>query len=102
MIIRPYHHRKPAEVLPWDPIPNWAQLARADEVTIHHHGEEIASGRIDMLSMDGSVLWLIQDAGCGRALFLYSDGAKVFRRQASAKPRKPRRTQHAVTVLGAT
>jgi hypothetical protein len=40
----------------------------------------MTSGRIDMLSLDGSVLWLQQDEGKGRALFLHSDGLRVYRR----------------------
>jgi hypothetical protein len=63
-----------------EPIPNWATLSRTDEVEIHNHGRVITSGRIDMLAMDGSVLWLQQDDGKGRALFLHSDGLRVFRR----------------------
>lgn len=63
-----------------EPIPNWSTLSRTDEVEIHNHGQVIASGRIDMLAMDGSVLWLQQDDGQGRALFLHSDGLRVYRR----------------------
>jgi len=62
------------------PIPNWSTLSRADQVEIHHHGQVITSGCIDMLAMDGSVLWLQQDDGKGRALFLHSDGLRVYRR----------------------
>jgi len=63
-----------------EPIPNWSTLSRTDEVEIHNHGQVIASGRIDTLAMDGSVLWLQQDDGQGRALFLHSDGLRVYRR----------------------
>jgi hypothetical protein len=63
-----------------EPIPNWSTLSRADQVEIHNHGQVITSGCIDMLAMDGSVLWLQQDDGKGRALFLYSDGLRVYRR----------------------
>ena len=64
------------------PIPNWAALSRTDEVEIHNQGRVIASGRIDMLAPDGSMLWLQQDDGQGRALFLHSDGLRVYRRPA--------------------
>jgi hypothetical protein len=30
--------------------------------------------------MDGSVLWLQQDDGQGKAMFLHSDGLRVYRR----------------------
>jgi hypothetical protein len=33
-----------------------------------------------MRAPDGSVIWLIQDGGRGRALFLHDDGVMVFRR----------------------
>lgn len=63
-----------------EPIPNWSTLSRTDQVEIHNHGQVITSGRIDMLAMDGSMLWLQQDDGKGRALFLHSDGLRVYRR----------------------
>lgn len=66
-----------------EPVANWSILSRADEVEIHGHGQAIASGRIDMLALDGSVLWLEQNGGKGRALFLHSDGVRVYRRQTS-------------------
>ena len=64
-----------------EPVLNWSTLSRTDEVEIHRHGRVITSGRIDMLAMDGSVLWLQQDEGQGRALFLHSDGLRVYRRR---------------------
>jgi hypothetical protein len=33
-----------------------------------------------MLALAGSVLWLEQNGGKGRALFLHSDGVRVYRR----------------------
>lgn len=63
-----------------EPIPNWSTLSRTDEVEIRNHGQVIASGRIDMLAIDGSVLWLQQHDGQGRAMFLHSDGLRVYRR----------------------
>lgn len=69
------------------PVPNWSILSRADEVDIVAHGRIVTSGRIDMLAMDGSVLWLQQDEGKGRALFLQSDGARVYRRPRGSKNR---------------
>jgi hypothetical protein len=49
-------------------------------VEILRNGRAVASGRVDMRAPDGSVIWLIQDGGRGRALFLQSDGVMVFRR----------------------
>lgn len=68
---------------PWparEPVANWATLSPADEVEIRRNGRAVASGRVDMRAPDGSVIWLIQDAGRGRSLFLHSDGVTVFRR----------------------
>ena len=61
------------------PVPNWSKLSRTDEVEIHCNGRPVTSGRIDMLAMDGSMLWLQQNEGRGRALFLRSDGLRVYR-----------------------
>ncbi len=67
-----------------EPVPNWSKLSRADEVEIHSHGQPISSGHIDMLALDGSVLWLQQNEGKGRSLFLRSDGVRVYRRPANS------------------
>jgi hypothetical protein len=72
-----------------EPIPNWCTLSRADHVEIYKHGKAIAAGRIDMLALDGSVLWLRKDAGNDRALFLHSDGLRVYRRSPTTKRRAP-------------
>jgi hypothetical protein len=99
------HPRKHPETSFPAPVPNWTKLTRADHVAILHHGEEIATGHVDMLAPDGSVLWLIQDSGRGRALFLHSDDAKVFRRPnpiAAATPGQTSRTSHTPNVLGTT
>ena len=81
------HHRaKPLTGSPApEPVPDWSKLSRADEVEIHGHGQAITSGRIDMLARDGSVLWLQQNEGKGRALFLHIDGVRVYRRQRISK-----------------
>ncbi|MET3950770.1 hypothetical protein ABIB29_001608 [Arthrobacter sp. UYEF36] len=38
-----------------------------------------------MLALDGSMLWLQQDDGKGRALFLHCDGLRVYRRPATRR-----------------
>jgi hypothetical protein len=76
-----HHPAKPLTGSPTpEPVPNWSKLSRTDEVEIHSHGQTITSGHIDMLALDGSVLWLQQNEGKGRALFLHSDGVRVYRR----------------------
>ncbi|WP_314195810.1 hypothetical protein [uncultured Arthrobacter sp.] len=51
---------KPLAARP-EPVPNWSKLSRADQVEIYRNGKAIASGKIDMLAMDGSMLWIHQD-----------------------------------------
>ena len=65
------------------PIANWSQLSRADHIQIRQNRELIADGRIDMLAVDGSTLWLHLANGKGRALFLQSDGLKIYRSRPS-------------------
>lgn len=67
-----------------EPVPNWSKLSRADDVEIHGHGRAVTTGLIDMLALDGSVLWLQQNDGKGRVLFLHSDGVRVYRRPANS------------------
>lgn len=62
-----------------EPIPDWAKLSRHDEITLHRDGKEVASGYVDMLALDGSVLWLIQNDGKGRAMFHQKDGLFAVR-----------------------
>jgi hypothetical protein len=54
-------------------------------VDLYLHRAGVASGRVDMLAPDGSVLWIIQNGGKGRAMFLHSDGLTVFRRPRAGK-----------------
>jgi hypothetical protein len=68
-----------------EPIPNWANLSRKDEVALYLGGEVQASGRVDMLAPDGSVFWLIQNDGKGRAMFHHHDGLMVFRHPAKSQ-----------------
>ncbi|MEK0155722.1 hypothetical protein [Arthrobacter oryzae] len=62
-----------------EPMPNWMKLSRKDEVEIYRHGELVASGRVDMLALDASVFWVVQNDGRGRTMFLHSDGFTVLR-----------------------
>ena len=71
-------------------IPDWTKLSRDDDIALHSGGRELASGRVDMRALDGSVLWIIQHDGKGRAMFLHSDGLIVFRRP-PAKDKPSRR-----------
>ena len=75
---------------PFEPTPDWVRLSRNDEVALHLDGEEVTSGYVDMVAMDGSVLWLIQTGGKGRAMFHHNDGLFVFRKLKTANTVMPR------------
>jgi hypothetical protein len=63
-----------------EPILNWTKLARKDELElVRRSGKTLTSGRVDMLALDGSVVWIIQHDGKGRAMFLPDDDVVVFR-----------------------
>ncbi|MDQ0799363.1 hypothetical protein [Arthrobacter sp. SLBN-112] len=64
------------------PIPNWCTLSRSDEVEIRRNGRHIAAGRIDMLALDGTMIWILKEPGNDRELFLRSDGVTLHRRLA--------------------
>lgn len=72
-----------------EPIPNWARLSRADEVAIYRGTEKVGSGRIDMIALDGSVFWIIQNDGMGRTMFCHDDGLSVFRKADGGGVRRP-------------
>ncbi len=62
------------------PVHNWSTLSRSDEVEVRRNGRFIAAGRIDMLALDGSMVWILKEQGNDRALFLRSDGINLYRR----------------------
>lgn len=74
------HHTSTPSGAPTELVPDWKKLDRSDEVDLYLHRASVASGRVDMLAPDGGVLWIIQNDGKGRAMFLHSDGLTVFRR----------------------
>ena len=80
---------EPASLGPLEPVPNWSKLSRADEVTICRDRRRVAAGRVDMVALDGSVFWIIQEDGKGRAMIHQKDGLTVFR-----KPGRVRRPRH--------
>lgn len=61
------------------PILDWSRLARADEVDVYQGAKRIASGRVDLLAPDGSLLWIQPEGVDGRRLFLRGD-VMVFKR----------------------
>jgi hypothetical protein len=73
-----------------EPVLDWAKLARKDDLElVHRNGKSLTSGQVDMLALDGSVFWLIQDNGKGRAMFLPDDDVMVFRNKRAGNRPKP-------------
>jgi hypothetical protein len=74
-----------------EPVLNWTKLARKDDLElVHRNGKTLTSGRVDMLALDGGVVWLIQHDGKGRAMFLPDDDVVVFRhRRRRTDPGQP-------------
>jgi hypothetical protein len=63
-----------------EPVLNWSKLARNDDLElVRRNGKLLTAGHVDALAHDGSVFWLIQNGGKGRAMFLPSDDVVVFR-----------------------
>ena len=81
-------HQGQASLL--EPTPDWAKLSRHDEITLHRDGKEVASGYVDMLALDGSVLWLIQNDGKGRAMFHQKDGLFAIREGKTPESKLPK------------
>lgn len=59
------------------PVPDWSKLSRGDLVQVHRRDGTSASGRIEMLALDRSIFWIIQDGGRGRIMICKGDGPQV-------------------------
>lgn len=71
-----------------EPVLNWTQLSRNDDLElVHRNGKVLATGNVDMLAHDGSVFWLIQHGGKGRAMFLPQEDVIVYRHR--RRPGRP-------------
>jgi len=79
---------EPTRPNPFEPVANWCKLSRRDEVTVCRDRRRVAAGRVDMVALDGSVFWILQEDGKGRAMVHQKDGLTVFRK--AGKSRRPR------------
>lgn len=61
------------------PVPDWSKLSRNDSVRVLRSDGSALSGRIDMIAIDRSVFWMIQDAGLGRIMICSADSPTVIR-----------------------
>lgn len=62
-----------------DYIRDWTVLAPGDSVLIVDNDALNLAGRVDVVTEDGSILWLHLKEGAGRRLFTRTDGARVWR-----------------------
>lgn len=85
---------EPASRNPFEPVLNWCKLSRSDEVAVCRDRRVMATGRVDMVALDGSVFWINQKDGKGRTMIHQKDGLTVFRK---ASPGGGRRRSQAVT-----
>jgi hypothetical protein len=70
------HRSRAFSVLPRTsapPLPDWSKLSRGDAVTAVHKNGRVITGRIEMMALDRSVFWVIQEGGLGRAMVYGAD-----------------------------
>jgi hypothetical protein len=60
------------------PILNWCNLLRAEEVLVYRQDRTTTIGRVDMVALDGSVFWTVDD-GNQRTMIHRNDGPTVYR-----------------------
>ncbi|MET4591842.1 hypothetical protein [Arthrobacter sp. 754] len=60
-------------------LPDWSKLSRNDAVTVLRPDGSAVSGHIDMIAVDRSVFWMIQDAGLGRIMICSAESPIVIK-----------------------
>jgi len=58
-------------------VPDWSKLSRGGTVRVFRGDGSTAAGLIDMLALDRTVLWAIQDGGRGRVIICRADRPRV-------------------------
>jgi hypothetical protein len=61
---------------PWRPVDDWSTL-KDHHVEIHIGGKLIDQGRVDDVTPDGAVLWLMLDGASGRRIIENQPGTYV-------------------------
>jgi hypothetical protein len=64
---------------PVAPVPNWSRLTRDDVVQVLGKDGTATTGRIDMIAVDRSVFWIIQNDGRGRVMVCSADQPIVIK-----------------------
>lgn len=62
---------------PLKSLPDWSKLARGDRVCVTRQDGTSTSGVIDMLALDRSIFWIIQEGGRGRVMICSSDKPQI-------------------------
>lgn len=60
-------------------LPAWSKLSRNDAVRVLRADGTEVSGHIDMIAVDRSVFWMIQDAGLGRIMVCSAESPLVIK-----------------------
>lgn len=61
------------------PLPDWSKLSRNDSVKVLRPDGSAVSGHIDMIAIDRSVFWMIQDVGLGRIMICSAESPIVIK-----------------------
>jgi hypothetical protein len=78
MLTRYKNRSRPLSVKqPGPALPDWSKLSRGDAVRITRKDGTTVCGRIDMISIERTVLWVIQDGGLGRVMILDADKPRI-------------------------
>jgi hypothetical protein len=61
---------------PWQPAEDWTLLQGRD-VEIHDRKGMVDNGRVDAVTVDGNILWLLQDGAYPRRIIHKTPGTHV-------------------------
>jgi hypothetical protein len=61
-------------------VGNWTVLEPGDKVVLYHGNTRTKSGSVELRSPNGSVFWIVQEGGQGRAMIHKADQVAVYRR----------------------
>jgi hypothetical protein len=71
-------------------VGNWTVLEPGDEVVLYRADTRTKTGRVELRSLNGSVFWILQEDGQGRAMIHKTDQIRVYRRTGHPAPPSPR------------
>jgi hypothetical protein len=74
-----FSYPKELPVVPPIPYENWVLLNPDDEVVVQRVGEQPASGTVDVVADDASIIWIWLDGGRGRIAVWEEDGSYLWR-----------------------